>query len=345
MNKKALTFDDILLIPQYSNISSRKDVDISSKTPVLSLELPILSANMDTITEAPMVNWMASKGASGILHRFMSIEKNVEEFKKCPVNTFVSVGVTDKEYERFLALYDVGARHFCIDIAHGHSLAVADMIFRMKIVSRGKENPVIMAGNVATSDGARYLKDVGADIVKVGIGPGSVCSTRIKTGFGVPQLSAIEECSKAGIPIVADGGIRTPGDVVKALAFGADFVMVGGMLSGTHFSPGLVKNFILDNGELFQVNPYKIYRGMASKEVADDKLGGLSEWKTAEGVSVTVPYKNKKESDAIIADIIGGLRSGLTYAGARNLKELREKVKYVEISNAGLLESHPHKKG
>jgi IMP dehydrogenase len=174
----------------------------------------------------------------------------------------------------------------------------------------------IMAGNVATYAGADYLASVGADLVKVGIGPGSVCTTRLKTGHGVPQLTAIQDCARCDRSIVADGGIRHPGDVVKALAFGADFVMIGGMLAGTRPTPG------------------------ERKQVADEHLGGIAEWRTSEGVSVTVPYREDEE--AILADIVGGLRSGLTYAGSKNVRELQRKLNYVLVTPGGWREGLPH---
>lgn len=331
------TFDDVLLVPQLSDINSRKDVDLGvvAKNNVYGLSLPVFSSNMDTITESGMAIYIRSKGGAGVLHRFMSIERNVEEYKKSPNLTFMSVGVGDKEYDRFLALFHAGARNFCVDVAHGHSKQVANMINRMKNY-QGKDNIIVMAGNVCTFQGTEFLRDSGADLVKVGIGPGSVCSTRIKTGHGMPQLSAIQDCAGAGISIVADGGIRTPGDIVKALAFGADFVMLGSMLAGTHYTPGVM--MMNGNAKLS-----KNYRGMASKEVAEEN-GGLSEWKTAEGISTSVPYRNEKETEEIMQDIIGGIRSGLSYSGCRTIKELQEKVRYVTITNNSLIESYPHKK-
>jgi IMP dehydrogenase len=175
---------------------------------------------------------------------------------------------------------------------------------------------------------------VGADIIKVGIGPGSVCTTRIKTGHGVPQLTAIQDCARCDRSIVADGGLRYAGDVVKALAFGADFVMIGGMLAGTRPTPGEK----LQDADGKWV---KSYRGMASREVAEEHHGGIAEWKTAEGVAVTVPYREDEE--AILADIVGGLRSGLTYAGAKTIKELQRKLNYTVITPSGWRESMPHK--
>jgi IMP dehydrogenase len=334
---EAITFDDVLLIPQLNKFSSRKDVSIVSRdsTKKLTLDLPIMTANMDTITDHKMANYIHQKGGVGVLHRFMSVEDNIKEFLASPADTFVSIGASNREIERFEALLANGANFFCVDVAHGHAQYVRQTISEMR--NKAGDNVCIMAGNVATKEGAHYLAESGADIIKVGIGPGSVCTTRIKTGFGVPQLSAIMECSDVDRSIVADGGIKSAGDVVKALAFGADFVMLGGLLAGTQPTPGDPIVVQLD-GKLKQV---KKFRGMASKEVADDYLNGLTSWRTAEGVSLEIPYR--EDQDAIIADIVGGLRSGLTYAGAGSIKELQSTLKYVVITNSGRMESVPHK--
>jgi IMP dehydrogenase len=335
-----LTFDDVLLIPNYNHYESRRLVDISmtDRTGKLKLELPILSANMDTITEHAMANYMGSIGGMGVLHRFMSIEENLRQYQKCKYPVFVSVGCSDKEIERADALWAMGAMYFCIDVAHAHAKYVGRTVKALRDLFG--DNACLMVGNVCTYAGADYVASCGADIIKVGIGPGSACTTRIQTGFGCPQLSAIKECAKVDRSIVADGGIRFSGDVVKALAFGADFIMLGGMLSGTHYTPGDAIPAPKYDG--MPQTLVKIFRGMASKEVADEKLGGLTEWKTAEGVSTTVPYKNEKETEAIIHDIIGGLRSGLTYGGSINIRELQRKLNYVIITNAGRAESLPH---
>lgn len=332
--RQAITFDDVLLIPAYNHRDSRQDVDISmtDRTKKLTLKLPVMTSNMDTITEHEMANFIGSKGGIGVLHRFMTIERNVEEYKKCKSTTFVSVGCGERELARAEALRDAGAQYMVVDVAHGHAKYVGKTLKRLRQMI---PNSCLMAGNVATYAGADYLASVGVDIVKVGIGPGSVCTTRIKTGHGVPQLTAIQDCARADRSIVADGGIRYAGDVVKALAFGADFVMIGGILAGTEPTPGKV--ITQEDG-----SKVKAYRGMASKEVHDEYLGGVAEWKTDEGVAVTVPYRN--DQDAIIGDVIGGLRSGLTYAGAMNIKELQRKLNYVTITPSGWQESLPHKR-
>jgi IMP dehydrogenase len=333
MSEVAITFDDVLLVPSYNHHESRRVVQTTSSDRLgkLTLSLPVISSNMDTITESAMANFMHSKGGAGALHRFMSIEDNVAEFKKCHGIVFVSVGCTDAELKRAEALRDAGADYFCVDVAHAHAKYVGKTLKSLRAMLGTR---CIMAGNVATYAGADYLASCGADIIKAGIGGGSVCSTRIKTGFGVPMLTCIQDCSRADRSIVADGGIKTSGDVVKALAFGADFVMIGGMLAGTSPTPGQVI-------EKKDGTKIKAYRGMASREAQEEFLGQMHEWKTAEGVATEVPYKDNP--DAIIADVVGGLRSGLTYAGADTISELQRKLNYVRITQAGRIESLPHK--
>ena len=334
MHNQAITYDDVLLIPAYNHHESRRIVEIgnSDRLEKLSLELPVMSSNMDTITESKMANFMFKKGGIGVMHRFLSIEDNIREFKLCEQGrAFVSVGCSDAELERAEALRDAGADYFCVDVAHGHAKYVGKTLKKLRQLLADR---CIMAGNVATYAGADYLASCGADLIKAGIGGGSVCTTRIKTGFGVPMLTCIQDCARSDRSIVADGGLRTSGDIVKALAFGADFVMIGGMLAGTAPTPGeTIKK--PDGREVKQ------YRGMASREAQEDFLGQMNEWKTAEGVMTEVPLRN--DQDAIIADIVGGLRSGLTYAGADTISELQRKLNYVVITPAGRAESLPHK--
>ena len=333
LQSRALTFDDVLLVPSYNHYESRRLVDISmtDRTGKLNLKLPVFTANMDTVTEAPMANFIGSQGGMGVLHRFMTVDENVAEFKACKFPAAVSLGASTKDLERAEALRDAGAETFCIDVAHGHAKYVGKILKQLRELL---PNACLIAGNVATYAGADYLASCGADIIKVGIGGGSVCSTRIKTGFGVPMLTCIQDCARTDRSIIADGGIRTAGDIVKALAFGADFVMLGGMLSGTRPTPG-------DVLERPDGSRYKSYRGMASREAQEDFMGGMPEWKTAEGVAVQVPYREDEEF--IIGDIIGGLRSGLTYGGAATIRELQRKLDYMEITPAGRLESLPHR--
>jgi len=329
MEFEALTYDDVLLVPSYNHWESRRVVDISmtDKSGKLSLDLPVMTANMDTITEEGMANFIGGKGGIGVLHRFMSVEENIQMFKACSYPTFVSIGCAPKDLERAEALRDAGAGHFCVDVAHAHAKYVGRTLKGIRKIV-GKE-ACIMAGNVATYAGADFLASCSADIIKVGIGGGSVCTTRIKTGFGVPNLTAIRHCARVDRSVVADGGIRNPGDIVKALAFGADFVMIGSMLAGTRPTPGPV---ITRKGQDGTETRVKVYRGMASSEVHDDYHGGMAEWKTSEGVSTDVPYLETEVE--IIADLIGGLRSGLTYGGAVTVRELQRKLDYIHITLA-----------
>jgi IMP dehydrogenase len=341
---KALSFDDISLVPRYNNIASRRDVDTSVQFGDLQLTIPVFSANMDTITGVRMAQKMHELGGIGFLHRFCSIEDNVKMYndatlewqntqlpRKREREAVVSLGVNE-ELERFEALYEAGARYFCVDIAHGHSRAVGRIIDQMR---QAHDDAYIVAGNVCHATGAEYLADKGAHAIKVGIGPGSVCSTRVKTGFGVPQFTAIQECSRVNCFIIADGGIRTPGDAVKAFAAGADAVMLGGMLSGTDETPGEIIGHPAHSD-----TRYKMFRGMASKEAQDDFMGSMAGWKAAEGVEIRVDYRGTVKD--IIADLIGGIRSGLTYCGANNIKQIRERAAWVEVTAAGTAEGKPH---
>lgn len=343
-----LTFDDVLITPGYNDIPSRGKVILETQLKWLTLDIPIFSANMDTITGPEMAAEMHGLGCKGILHRFNSNEDAVKDFvdatKRIRYSDFttpVSVGVGAAAENRAEALMNAGARVFCVDVAHGHSKQAGQMV---KFLRNVCEDYIIIAGNVATYAGADYLASCGADAVKVGIGPGSVCQTRIKTGVGVPQLSAIQDCAKANAFIIADGGIRNPGDAAKALAAGAHAVMIGGMLAGTDETPGEVKEkrhpAVYGPGGDY-LEKVKVYRGMASKEAQDDFMGKMNDWKTSEGVSLEVPCKGPAAN--VIKDIAGGLRSAFTYVGAKNLDEFHRKARFIRISSAGFIEGTPHK--
>ena len=465
------TFDDVLLVPKRSAIRSRKDASTSGLlVPGMRLQMPILSANMDMVTEARMAIVMAQQGGIGILHRFMTIERQAEMVQRVkraesmvvdhPVQILadatvtdarqkmamlevgglmvttpegvllglvtardvllapsgrdsiasvmtpreklvvagkgetlemarkklheyrieklplvddtgvvtglitvqdlvkveehpnatkdqrgrlmvgVAVGVRSDDLDRAEACVEAGADVLVVDIAHGHSEHTIDMV---KLLKKRFSIPVI-AGNVAAPEGVRDLADAGADAVKVGVGAGSICITRIVTGFGVPQLTAIAECAEMGhklnVPIVADGGIRTSGDIVKALAAGASTVMVGSMLAGTDESPGAP---VVRDGRR-----YKVVRGMASlsanmqrkamekEEVSDDEWIDV----VPEGVEAIVPYRGTVKD--ILHQLVGGLRSGLSYAGAHSIEELWELAEFIPITQAGMRESGSH---
>ena len=469
-----LTFDDVLLVPRRSNIRSRRDVSTAARlTSTITLQMPIVSANMDTVTETRMAIAMARAGGIGILHRFMSIERQVEmvmrvkraesmvveeplsiqpdatvrearammaeaevgglivvspenrllgmvtardvllapdpeasvssvmtsaenlitaqegetlesarallhehRIEKLPLvdaagrvtglitaqdivkiedhpnatkdgrgrlMVGVAVGVRADDLDRAVACVEAGADVLVLDIAHGHSEHTMDMVTRLK---KRLSVPVI-AGNVATPAGVLDLAAAGADAVKVGVGAGSICITRIVTGFGVPQLTAIAECAEEGqrlnVPIIADGGVRTSGDLVKALAAGASTVMLGSMLAGTDESPGAP---VVKDGRR-----YKVVRGMASlsanvqRRVVDK--GEVSEEDYAEvvpeGVEAMVPYRGSVSD--ILYQLVGGLRSGMSYAGAASIPDLWDKAEFIQMSQAGMTESGSHDVG
>lgn len=353
------SFDDVLLTPKYSDIASRKDVDVSVEMGPYKLRVPIISAPMDTITGHAMAIKMADLGGLGIIHRFNSIQEQLAEFQTAaytcrdprdPVeltrNIGIAVGLHDLE-ERVSRLHSAGARIFCLDLAHGHSKAAGEAVKKL----REFKDAYVIAGNVATYEGAQYLFDLGAQAIRVGIGGGSACRTRMATGIGVPLFTAIQDCRKSKAFLIADGGIRGSNDVVKAMAIGANACMIGGLLAGCDETPGEViedrgTNILL--GGMIPSAPgpllgrYKKFRGMASKEAEQDFKGEVGDWKTAEGVSTTVPCKGPAEG--VIKDLMGGLRSGMTYIGARNTKELinSEKANFIVITQNGYIEGTPH---
>ncbi len=475
---KGLTFDDVLLVPKRSPIASRQDVDTSTwLTPTIPLRIPIVSANMDTVTEAAMSIAMARAGGVGIIHRFMSIEGQVKQVKRVkraegfmverpysisseasigearqlmsqhevgglvvtngkselvglvtqrdiilasddsalvslvmtPPDQIISaradispeearallhehrleklpviddndqlvglitaqdivkhnrhpdatkddkgrlrvgaaIGVKPNDVARAEVLLAAGADLLVLDIAHGHADHCVDML---KTLRRNFPDAQIVAGNVASKEGARDLAEAGADAIKVGVGPGSICTTRIVTGFGVPQLTAImdgvEGVTESGrdIPVIADGGIRTSGDLVKALAAGATSVMIGSLFAGCEESPG---STVIRNGQKF-----KVVRGMASlgaamgrkavEEEDDESAESQEDWNKVvpEGVEAVVPYRGNV--DELLYQLIGGLWSGLSYGGALTIKELQDNAEFMEITPAGIRESHSH---
>ncbi len=336
-NFRGLTFDDVLLVPGYNGIQSRQNVTTAVEACGRRFEIPVISSNMDTITEGAMADAITGLGGMAILHRFMTIENNVKMFGKLqnPEKAGISIGIGKDGMERAEALIAAGASIICVDVAHGHSKEVNRTVRSLR--EKFSSNILIIAGNVATYAGADYLAAAGADMIKVGIGAGSVCTTRIKTGFGVPQLSAIQDCRKVDRQIIADGGTRFPSDAVKALAAGADFVMFGGMLAGTDETPGEKVEKKNAEGKTVFV---KRFRGMASREAQEDFMGNMSEWKTAEGVAVEIPCRGPVK--AVIQDIMGGIRSGMTYCGAATIKDLQRKAQFMEITSASRTEGTPH---
>ena len=338
IKSNALTFDDVLLVPQYSEIASRKDVDISTTLFGAKFPIPICSANMDTVTEVTMAEEMFRLGGLGFLHRYAQGATVLEWLNKIHEARSIaipSIGIKEEDFEWAMVYANQGVLAVNIDIAHGDSKHMVDMVKRLV-----KEDIDVVAGNVATYLGALRLADAGAKVIKVGIGPGSLCTTRIVTGHGVPQLSAIEDCAlvkrKYRISIIADGGIRNAGDCVKALAFGADMIMVGSLLAGTDESPGKPIQLINEKGKFYWA---KEYRGMASRAARDSVTKTDSAY-TPEGESTFVKFKGPVAP--IIQQLEGGIRSGLSYSGAHNLKEFQENAEYVTITGNGMAESKPH---
>lgn len=359
--KEGLTFDDVLLIPAESHVLPN-EVDLHTQlAPNLKLNIPIISAGMDTVTEGAMAIAIALQGGLGVIHKNMSITaqagevanvKNVvvpSNITKAAVDdnnhllVAAAIGVTSDTFERAEALIEKGADAIVIDTAHGHS---AGVLRKIKEIREHFPDITLIAGNIATGDAARALFDSGVDIVKVGIGPGSICTTRVVAGVGVPQITAIYDAATAAReyhkPIIADGGMKYSGDIVKALAAGGNAVMLGSMLSGTTEAPG----------EIFESDghKFKTYRGMGSVGAmaqahgSSDRYfqGGVNEANklVPEGVEARVEYKG--DVSDIVFQIIGGLRSGMGYVGASTIDDLRENAQFVKITNAGLRESHPH---
>ncbi|RHW49114.1 IMP dehydrogenase [Lactobacillus bombicola] len=360
-NKEGLTFDDVLLIPAESHVLPN-EVDLHTQlAPNIKLNIPIISAGMDTVTEGAMAIAISLQGGLGVIHKNMSITAQASEvanvknvvvpnnFTKAAIDqnnhllVAAAVGVTSDTFERATALLENGADAIVIDTAHGHS---AGVLRKIKEIREHFPQATLIAGNIATGDAARSLFDAGVDVVKVGIGPGSICTTRVVAGVGVPQITAIYDAATAAReyhkPIIADGGMQYSGDIVKALAAGGHAVMLGSMLSGTTEAPG----------EIFESNgqKYKAYRGMGSVSAmaqshgSSDRYfqGGVNEANklVPEGVEARVAYKG--DVSDIIFQILGGLRSGMGYVGAASITDLRENSQFIRITNAGLRESHPH---
>ncbi len=335
------SYDDVLLVPQKSKVKSRSDVSLQTNlTPNFNLNLPVISSNMDSVTGTEMAIKLAMYGGLGVLPRFGNIDEEVEmlmQVKKENVKVGASLGIKDEFKERAKKLIEKGADVLVVDVAHGHMQRVEEVTSELK---NQYPNLIVISGNVATYEAAKDLFKAGADVVKVGVGPGSICTTRVETGHGVPQLTAIMEASKAakevGKMVIADGGIKNVGDIVKALAAGSCAVMLGNMLAGCDETPG----------EIFEVNgkKYKKYFGSTSKEQKEKhslKVKNDANYlKHIEGVGGAVVYKGNLES--IIEKIKAGVSSGLSYSGAFNIPELQQNAKFVAITSAGLRESHSH---
>ena len=334
--KKALTYDDINIVPKYSEVEHRDKIDISTQfTKKIKLDLPIVSSPMDTITELDMVIELDMLGGMGIIHRFMSIEKQsnmTNTLYTYNVKFGAAIGVTGDWFERAQELVKNGCNVLLIDVAHGHHKLVGEAIERIKNI-QGVE---VVAGSVATREAVQYLCEKGTDAIRVGIGNGSLCETRIRTGVGVPQVTALLDCVAVadtyGCPTIADGGVRNIGDVCKGFACGADSVMLGSLLSGTKETPGTIEKI----GEWPNEMLYKKYRGSASLDSKHDR----GDNKNVEGNHKVIPYKGKVKR--ILKDIQEGLRSSFSYVGANDISEFHSKVELLEVTRAGQIEALPH---
>jgi len=342
--KEGLTFDDVLLIPARSDVLPTQVSTKTLLTRSIELEIPVVSAAMDTVTEARMAIALGGLGGFGVIHRNLGIDAQVDEVKKVKaagVRVGAAVGVSGDADERVAAVVAAGADAIVVDIAHGHSAGVIRMVEKIKARHRVQ----VIAGNVVTAEGTEDLIAAGADCVKVGVGPGAICTTRVVSGAGMPQITAVFDCAevaaKHSIPICADGGIQESGDIAKAIAAGAHTVMLGGLLAGVDESPGDVVE--TDEGR------FKSYRGMGSMGAmqarrARDRYGqgdiGDFSKVVPEGVEARVRAVGPLEP--FVHQLVGGLRAGMKYAGAATIEELRTNARFVRISGAGLRESHPH---
>jgi len=343
--KEALTFDDVTLAPNFSEILPSEVNTSTNLSKYLSIKIPILSSAMDTVTESSMGIAMAKAGGIGIIHRNLKISEQIKEIRKVKLKKLIvgaAVGASENEYKRVEKILKENLDIIVIDTAHGHTQKVGDMIKKIKKLRPKKT--AICAGNIATAEAAKFLIKLGVDIIKVGIGPGSICTTRLVAGIGVPQLSAIMNVKK-GIgknktKLIADGGIKFSGDIAKALAAGADAVMIGSLFAGTDQAPGRI---IKKHG-----GTYKYFRGMGSigamnKGSADryfqSKQKDTSKY-VAEGVEGYIKYKGTV--DKIIYSLVGGLKSSMGYMGAKKVVDLRKKPKFLKITKAGFYESMVH---
>jgi len=333
-----LAYDDVLIVPTFSDIESRKEVNIGNwldEERGLYFDLPIISSPMDTITETKMAVALGRMGGLGIVHRYNTIRQQVEMAEVIfenvmPDKTGFAIGITGDYMDRATQLIKAGARILCLDVAHGDHILMKRALQSLR--EKFGNHPHLMAGNVATLDGFSRLADWGANSIRANIGSGAICSTRIQTGCGMPGLSTILECSQTekNVALIADGGMKNSGDIVKALAAKADFAMIGSLLSGTDCTPGEI--IITENG-----SKRKVYRGMASKDAQMDWRGKAS---SLEGISTTVPYKGSTAD--IVDQLKNGISSGFSYCGSRTIREFWSKAKFIRQTSSGMQESRTH---
>ncbi len=341
--RTGLTFDDVLLVPKRSSIRSRQDVSLCARlSRNVTVDLPIVAANMDTVCEHDMALAMARLGAVGIVHRFLPVEAQatmVEKVKRESADYVVgaAVGTDHDAVERSRSLVDAGVDVLVLDIAHGHADHSLSAVEALKAAFPDVD---VIAGNVGTRAGAEDLVSAGADAVKVGVGPGGACTTRLVAGVGVPQLTAIADCHGIEVPIIADGGIKSSGDIAKAIAAGADTVMIGSLFAGTKESPGEVESS--PRGLVKRVRGMASFEALEARaqrhgETVDDEY---FEQRAPEGIEGTVPYKG--EVAKVVASLVAGLKSGMSYSDARTIPELWANAEFVRVTPAGLRENLPH---
>jgi IMP dehydrogenase len=338
----ALAFDDVQIVPTYSSVPSRKCITLSSKiTKNWTINAPFIASPMDTVCGPEMALFMLSYGGLGIIHRFQSIAEQVDAVQSvvanvpaeyCSAPVAAAIGATGDYLERAEALSDAGVGILLIDVAHGHSMWVKAALPKLNELLRSRVD--VIAGSIATYAAAVDLASWGAAGLRVGLGNGSLCETRVRTGCGVPQVTALQSVKAAntGLPIIADGGIRTPGDAAKAIAAGGDTVMLGSLLAGTAESPGLVSML----GQFPNEKLYKKYRGSASLD-AKSSRGDAGH---IEGNSALIPYKGK--ASRVLNAMTDGLSSACSYVGAFTIADFRENAQLVRVTHAGNLEGHPH---
>lgn len=330
--RRTFTFDDVALVPQFNNVPSRTEPKLESwLTRNRKTGIPIVNANMDTVIGEELAELLIAAGSIPIFHRFCPLERQQQWVKRFQEKTFISCGIQDLNQTR--SLLDLGAVGACVDVAHGHSDRMMHFVEALKQSHPEKD---IIAGNICTPMAYHDLVNAGADAVKVGIGPGAACTTRLVTGFGVPQFSAIRECAqtaeKLRVPLIADGGIRNSRDMVLALAAGASTVMIGKLFALTAESAAAKRT--AEDGSMEAK-----YRGQASEDFQNEFYGGLKQKTVAEGIDFWAPVEYTARE--LIETLLGGLRSGLTYGGARSIKELQRKAEFVEVTNSYIYESLP----
>lgn len=342
--REALTFDDVALVPRYNNVNSRGEPDLTTwLTKDIEVGLPLIPANMDTVIGPELARIVLKNGGIPIFHRFTDFETQKKWIEEFGGQLFLSYGVGDQfEVDKLLSLNPMG---ICLDVAHGHSTRMIELV---EWIRKNYPQIQVIAGNVCTARAYHDLVNAGAHAIKVGIGPGSACTTRVITGFGVPQFTAIQDCAEEAqhfrIPIIADGGIRNSADVVKALAAGASTVMMGKVFALTDESAAEKR---ADHIKYITHLPDSIwayeakYRGQASVDFQSEFYGGLKGKTVAEGTSFWAPVTGPAQE--VIDEFMGGIRSGLTYAGAKSIKELQRKAEFVKVTAAYRAESAPRR--